>query len=293
MKQPGYAIKDLEVLSGIKMHTIRIWEKRYKLLLPKRTETNIRFYDDEDLKRLLNISLLTKNGYKISKVASWSQAEIQKTVISIAEMNTSESDYIDRFMLLLIEFDNIDFEKLIEEILQKYELEVAFHTILFKLFERIGAYWQAGSIFPSQEHFVSNIIRQKLIVAIDKIKVHDKPDKTILFYLPENEWHEFSLLFYNYMAKKHGFNTIYLGQSVPFSDLKKLHLKKELSYIFISFINPLPKAELEDYLQQVKLIFEKQKVFITGQQIKINAPLLPRNFKIVKDYKEFKKFLGS
>ncbi len=292
MKETGYSIKDLEVLSGIKMHTIRIWEKRYNLLNPHRTDTNIRWYDDEDLKRLLNISLLTKNGFKISKVADWDEDQLRSKVLSISESRTSESDYIDRFMILMVEMDNNGFEKLLNEILTQYDFESAYFNIFFKLFERVGTYWQIGSIFPAQEHFVTSLFRQKLIAAIDKLENTNTKNATMLLYLHEEELHEMSLLFYAYLAKKSGYDIFYLGQSVPFSDLEKINNLKRVDYVFTAFTNAISKEELEDYLVRLKESFPKQKIFITGYQVELDNPALPRNVKTVKDFREFRKYLG-
>jgi len=292
MKETEYSIKDLEVLSGIKMHTIRIWEKRYNLLQPKRTDTNIRTYDDNNLKHLLNISLLTRNGYKISKVAKWDEETIRKTVLGITENKTSESDYIERFMILMVNLDTLGMEKLLKEINERFNFEEAFFHIFFQLFERVGLYWQVGTIFPAQEHFVTNLFRQKLIAAIDQLKVPDTNQPAILFFLPENELHEMSLLFYSFLARKSGFNNFYLGQSVPFDDLVKINSQKKVDFVFTAFVNSILKEDLEDYLVQLKEVFPKQKIFITGYQVQEHSPALPRNVKTIKDYQEFKKYFG-
>ncbi|WP_167604744.1 MerR family transcriptional regulator [Maribellus sediminis] len=293
MKESGYSIKDLEVLSGIKMHTIRIWEKRYSLLNPHRTDTNIRWYDDSDLKRLLNISMLTKNGFKISKIAGWDDAELRDKVLKISEDKSSDSDYLERFMLLMVDMNTQGFEDLIDEILQKNDIEEAFFDVFFALFERVGTYWQVGSIFPAQEHFVTNLFRQKLITAIDQLKVDRKRGSTMLFFTHEEELHEMGLLFYSYLAKKRGFDIFYLGQSVPFDDLQKISELKTIDFAFTAFTNSIPKEELENYLVQLKDCFPKQKIFVTGRQIQIHSPALPRNVKSVKDFREFQKFLGT
>jgi len=293
MKTEGYSIKDLETLSGIKAHTIRIWEKRYNLLIPERTETNIRYYTDEDLRRILNVSLLVKGGYKISKVAQWQESKIKETVLHIASKIKSEETSIDRLMLFMVNFDNIGFINFLNEIQQHYQLEDLIYKVVFPLFERIGTYWQVGSIFPAQEHYVTHIIRQKLIAEIDKIGVNNKRGQTMLFFLPENEMHELSLLYYSYLAHKSGFNVIYLGQFVPFDDLKKLQSHVTVDYVFTAFINSKPKEELEKYLVDLKDLFQKQKIFITGWQVNMHKPELPRNVKTVKDYKEFKKYIGA
>jgi DNA-binding transcriptional MerR regulator len=291
MKTEGYAIKDLEVLSGVKAHTIRIWEKRYGLLAPGRTDTNIRYYSDTDLRRILNVSLLVKNGFKISKVAKWDELQLKQTILKITEKSNSESDYVERLILNMLNFDNIAFYKLADEIIAQKGFEEAVLKVFFVLFERIGTYWQVGSIFPAQEHYVTSIFRQKLIAETDKLGVENRNGSTILFFLPEGELHEMSLLFYSYLAQKNGYNVIYLGQFVPFDDLAKVQLHVKIDHVFTAFINPISKEDLENYLVRLKETFQQQKVFITGWQVQHILPDLPRSVKVVKDYKDFKKYL--
>ncbi len=291
MKESGYSIKDLEILSGVKAHTIRIWEKRYNVLIPKRTDTNIRYYTDHDLRKMLNVSLLVRNGYKISKVAQWDEKKISDTVLKINEQKTSESDYIDQLILLMVNFDNIGFDKLTDEIIAEVGIEEAITKIFFDFFIRIGTFWQVGSIFPAQEHYVSTIFRQKLIAAIDKTGISNTKEATMLFFLPEHEMHEMSLLFYSYLAHKLGYNVIYLGQFVPFEDLSKIQEHVKIDYVFTAFINSILKEDLERYLISLKEIFQKQKIFITGWQLQSHNPNVPRNVKMVKDYHEFEKYL--
>lgn len=291
MKTDGYSIKDLEVLSGIKAHTIRIWEKRYNLLEPNRTDTNIRFYSNDDLRRILNVSLLVRNGHKISKVAVMSNDVVKEKILEITDLKTSEEDYIDRLMLFMLNFDNISFYNLTQEIIEKIGLEDATLKVFFVLFARIGTYWQVGSVFPAQEHYVTSIIRQKVIAEIDKLGMSARNAKTMLFFLPELEMHEMSLLYYSYLARKIGLNVVYLGQFVPFDDLQKIQSHLHIDYVFTAFINSFPKEELEEYLTQLKSTFSEQKIFITGWQLQQNNPALPRNIKIVQDYRDFKRYL--
>lgn len=292
MKAEGYSIKDLEVLSGVKAHTIRIWEKRYKLLIPARTDTNIRYYSDDDLRRILNVSLLVKNGFKISKVSKMNDEQIRTSVISISTRNIAEPDYIDRLVICMLNFDSAGFNRLADEIIEKKGIEDAISKVFFSLFERIGTYWMVGSIFPAQEHFITNIIRQKLIVEIDKLGYESTRDSSILFFLPDGELHEMSLLYYTLLARKMGYNVLYLGQFVPFSDLVKVATHVKIDYVFTAFINGFPKEELEDYLVRLREVFDHQKIFITGWQIQQHVPKLPRLVKIVKDYSEFKKYFS-
>ncbi len=292
MHEVNYSIKDLEVLSGIKAHTIRIWEKRYHLLLPKRTDTNIRYYSNDDLRKILNVSQLVHNGYKISKVAGWNNDRIRETVLEINKSASSESDYIDRLLVHMINFDVDGFSHIINEIIEKFGLEEAVSKILFKLFEGIGTYWQVGTIFPAQEHFVSNIMRQKLIVETANIQTPKSKNATILFFLPEDEYHELSLLFYAYLAQKYGYHVIYLGQTVPFGDLEKMATQVHIDFAFSAFIHSVQKEKLENYLMKVKDLFRQQKVYITGGQIQWHNPKLPSGVKVIKDYRDFKKYLA-
>jgi DNA-binding transcriptional MerR regulator len=291
MKAEGYSIKDLEVLSGVKAHTIRIWEKRYHLLTPARTDTNIRYYNDTDLRRILNVSLLVKSGFKISKVAKWEESMLTKTVLEITEKHTAEPDYVERLILHMLNFDNIGFYKLVNEIIQAKGFEEAMVKVFFVLFERIGTYWQVGSIFPAQEHYVTSILRQKLIAETDKLGIENRNGMNMLFFLPEGELHEMSLLFYAFLARKYGYNVIYLGQFVPFNDLVKVQNHIKIDFVFTAFINPLTKEDLENYLVSVKETFQHQKVFITGWQVRQMLPELPRNVKVIKDYRDFKKYV--
>jgi methanogenic corrinoid protein MtbC1 len=261
------------------------------LLTPFRTDTNIRFYNDIDLKRILNVSLLVNNGYKISKVARFDELRIKESVLEVTRKKSAEPDYIERLILHMLNFDNIGFYNLMDEIIAKKGLEESVTKVFFALFERIGTFWQVGSIFPAQEHYVTSILRQKLLAETDKLVTENPNGMTMLFFLPDGELHEMSLLFYSYLAKKYGYNVIYLGQFVPFDDLMKVQSHIKIDHVFTAFINPLPKEDLENYLVKLKETFHEQKVFITGWQVQHINPELPRTVKVIKDYKDFKKYL--
>jgi methanogenic corrinoid protein MtbC1 len=191
----------------------------------------------------------------------------------------------------MVNFDNRSFYKLTSDVIKEMGLEDAVTKVFFEFFVRVGTYWQVGSVFPAQEHYVTNIFRQKLIAEIEKLGIGENRDATFLFFLPENELHEMSLLFYSYLALKMGYHVIYLGQFVPWEDLEKVQKQVKIDYCFTAFINSVSKEDLENYLVSLKELFGKQKIFITGWQLQLHQPALPRNVKIVKDYKEFKKFL--
>ena len=190
-----YSIKDIEQLSGIKAHTLRIWEQRYNFIKPKRTNTNIRFYDDEDLKLVLNIALLKDNGHKISRICNMPKEELSLEVRRLMEKNLGFPEQIQGLTLCMLELDEDRFEKILSTNILQLGFERTMMNLIYPFFQKIGVLWQTGSISPAQEHFISNLIRQKIMVAIDGQVVHPTDyNKKFLIYLPENEMHEISLL---------------------------------------------------------------------------------------------------
>ncbi|TRX65702.1 MerR family transcriptional regulator [Carboxylicivirga sp. M1479] len=290
-----YSIKDLEKISGIKAHTIRIWERRYNLIEPQRTSTNIRFYNDDDLKRILNVSILNQNGYKISKIAQMSEAQLRERVIDLC-LDTRNTDVqIESLLVAMLEMDEGKFTHVLTNSIIKLGFESTVETILFPFLDRIGILWQAGTINPAQEHFISNLIRQKLIVAIDNEMQNfiPKADKNIVFFLPENELHEIGLLFYSLIARKEGFNVVYLGAAVPIEDLKEVVDVRHADALFTSFVAARKKEELETLMDEIAKSISGIPVFVMGLQIKEVQPAIPKHFKIVTSSQEFKKQLSS
>jgi MerR family transcriptional regulator, light-induced transcriptional regulator len=286
-----YSIKDLEVLSGVKAHTIRIWEKRYRLLVPDRTGTNIRYYSDDDLRKIINISLLVKNNYKISRIAAWDTQKIQEEILSLSKRENHEPDHIEQLISFLISFDNQKFLQLINDIISSKGIERAYPEVFFRLLEKVGMYWHAGVLYPAQEHFVFNIFRQKLLAETEKITNSDPGTPVVLFYLHENEMHELSLLYYAYIVHKIGFNTIYLGPQVPFHDLERLKQSARVDHVFTAFINPMPPDTLNEYLHKLSRLFDRQSVFITGLQVQKLEYDLPANLKVIREVEQLKAAL--
>lgn len=290
-----YSIKDLEKISGIKAHTIRIWERRYNLIVPERTATNIRFYNDNDLKRILNVSILNQNGYKISKIAQMDDAQLRDRVIDLC-LDTRNTDVqIESLLVAMLELDESKFSNVLTNSIIKLGFESTVETILFPFLDRIGILWQAGTINPAQEHFISNLIRQKLIVAIDNEMQNfiPKADKNIIFFLPENELHEIGLLFYSLIARKEGYNAVYLGASVPINDLKVVVNVRNADALFTSIVSAIKKEEIEALMLDIKNAIPALPVFVMGLQIKELSPVLPEKFQIISTSQEFKEKLGS
>ena len=291
MRERVYYIKDLEILAGIKAHTIRIWEKRYNLLDPDRTDTNIRLYSDNDLRRLLNVACLVNHGYRISKVCTWDETTMANEILKLQKANPDVGTFLDRMTVHMVNFDGFAFTSLTEEIIRIYGFDEAVMKVFFPFFEKIGVFWQIGSIFPAQEHFISNLFRQKLIVEIDKIGTGNPDQDIMLFYLHENEMHELSLLYYSYRALKKGYRVYYIGQNVPIDDLKLLGRIEKIRYVFTVFINSIEKTDLEQYLVDIKEIFPDRKFFISGLQLKQHKPRIPSGFTVIGTYKDFESLV--
>jgi len=287
-----FSIKDLENLTGIKAHTIRIWEKRYNLLAPKRTETNIRYYDLASFQKMLNVSYLNNNGYKISKIATLNSKEISDLVRKIAAENNLESHAINSFKLSMLNFDQVLFYNTYESLLRDKSFEDVFYDIFIPLLTEIGLLWQTDTITPAHEHFLTTLIRQKLLINIELIQVDAKPksQKTFVLYLPDNEIHELGLMFLNYQIVSHNYNCIFLGQSVPLESLSDI-LDYYDDLIFLSYFTIKPvKEEIEDYIKDFdKLILKKSNAefWILGQMLNsLDLDNLPEKIKPFKSIKE-------
>jgi len=268
----SYSIKDLERISGIKAHTIRIWEQRYNIISPNRTETNIRHYSDKDLKSILNISILNNSGYKISKIAQMTKDEITASVLEITGTNFDANIQIDNLLIAMSEMDEDRFEKFLSANILRNGFEKTFLEIVHPFMAKVGILWITNSINPAQEHFISHLIRQKLIAAIDGIPYNSNSQKgKCLLYLPENELHEFNLLFANLLLKKQGFKTIYLGQSVPYEDIKMVCDLHHPKYILTVITSTFADMSIADYLEKLCNDFPKQKVLVSGYQLLNNG----------------------
>jgi len=251
-----YAIKELEHLSGIKAHTIRIWEQRYNLLEPERTETNIRLYSDADLKTLLNVSFLNSHGMKISKIAKMAPEELHKAVLKLGESEQQTVFQVDTLLAAMIEFDEAKFDKALTTPILQYGFEQAMLNVVYPFLEKIGILWQTSNIHPAHEHFVSNLIRQKLLVAIDGQSLHRSPNATrLLLFLPEGEFHELALLFINFLARARGYYVMYLGQSLPLSDLVEVAEKVTPDFIISVFTSAPERDQVQHYINTLAQSF--------------------------------------
>ncbi|SEF82828.1 MerR family transcriptional regulator [Algoriphagus boritolerans] len=287
-----YSIKDLEQLSGIKAHTLRIWEQRYNLLNPKRTDTNIRFYDDNDLKLILNVALLNDNGYKISKIASMNQEEMRAEVMKLTDRTLTHDDQIHALTICMIEMDEERFDKVLSTNILKLGFEQTMMNIVYPFMSKIGVLWQTGAINPAHEHFISNLVRQKLIVAIDGQVVSSEGKKFLLF-LPEGELHEISLLFASYLIKSKGNKVIYLGQNTPNEDLLAVYKIHQPDFM-LTVITTSPSSEnAQDYLNLLAKRFSETQILVTGYQVIGQDLVMPSNVKLMNYIRDIKELLDE
>lgn len=266
-----FSIKDLENLSGIKAHTIRIWEKRYDILQPMRTDTNIRLYDLASLQKLLNITLLHDYGYKISKIATYPQDKIPSLVREIISSKTAKSHAISEFKMAMMNFDQELFFNTYNWLIAEKSFKEVFHQVFIPLMNELGLLWQSDTITPAHEHFISYLIKQKLLINTEKLQIlkQTKFDKVFVLSLPMNEIHELGLMYLNYEILLHGYKTIYLGESMPIDNLKDL--KKHFnSIIFVSYMTVQPERDILDgYIQKMsnELLDDSTELWYAGRLV--------------------------
>ena len=286
-----YSIKDLEQLSGIKAHTLRIWEQRYELLRPKRTSTNIRYYDDEDLKLILNVAMLNENGFKISKIAAMESDSMLREVLRLGETSKSHGDQIYSLTLSMIEMDEDRFGRTLSFCIRNLGIEQTMFNVIYPFMSKIGILWQIGSITPAQEHFISNLIRQKLIVAIDSLEKVTGGKKFLLF-LPDGEMHEISLLFACYMIKANGHQVIYLGQSTPFDDLNAVYKLLQPDFLFTVITSSAGAEFAQEYLEKLSDQFPQAQILATGYQVVGKDLTFPSNVRELTNLRDIRAALG-
>lgn len=286
-----YSIKDLERLSGIKAHTLRIWEQRYGILSPERSDTNIRTYNEEDLKKVLNISILNNKGYKISKIANLGEILIREKVLEVTETSPDAIIQIDSLVLAMVEMDEERFEKSLSYNILRQGFDNTVQDIVFPFLQKVGILWQTNSINPAQEHFISNLIRQKLIVAIDAANQKvDPAAPKVLLYLPDQELHEISLLFANYTLKSKGLKTIYLGQSVPHENLNSVFQLHRPTYMVSVLTCPLLGSTPKEYIDRLASEFPDTQILLSGFQVLSSQFPLPDNVKTFVDMQELSSY---
>ena len=289
-----FTIKDLENLSGIKAHTIRIWEQRYSFLKPQRTATNIRYYSNLELKMLLNISLLNKYGYKISHINRMSNDELREKTLTLTNAQAQQERIVNELIQHMIDVELDGFEKVLDQYIQLRGVEKTITYIIFPFLERIGILWLTDHINPAQEHLITNIIRQKLIVGIDNTVTPFSLKTKMLLFLPENEHHELGLLFLQYMLKSRGVKVIYLGANVPLKDLEYVVELKKPDYVYTHLTTVIKEFNFDKFINNLKLRLPQQQIIISGLMAQTyEKKSVPSNFRFLKTFSEVNEFLAA
>ncbi len=283
----------MEQLSGIKAHTIRMWEKRYKLISPNRTQTNIRYYTDDDLRFLLNVGLLNRNGIKISKIAKMTEEEISEKVAAISEVNPEHGTQLDALTISMIEMDQYKFNRIVSTNIKQLGLEKTMIDVINPFLSKLTVLWLTGSINPVQVHFITYLIRQKIIVAIDKIPVKPLNDrKKFLLYLPEGEIQELILLFAHYLLRMRDNIVIYLGQNIPLEELNALKKIHQPHYIY-TILSPSLKEPVQGYINRLSEIFPDTHILLSGYQAAQEDIQLPEHARLLETLSETIEFLDQ
>lgn len=288
-----FTIKDLENLSGIKAHTLRIWEQRYSFLKPSRTFTNIRYYSNEELKTILNIALLNKYGYKISHIDKMNAAEIGEKILSLSQSEAQQERIVNDMIRHMVDMNIEAFESTLTTYILARGIERTITQIIFPFMEKIGVLWVTNHINPAQEHLVTNIIRQKLLVGIDGVSALFKIQKSVLLFLPEGEYHELGLLFMYFMLKSRGVTVYYLGSNVPLSDIDYVVKLKKPDYIYTHLTTVGQNFNFNKFLLAIGKKFSHMPVIISGLithtiEKKIHPPII---FK--KSFAEAMEFVST
>ncbi|HVU56149.1 MAG TPA: MerR family transcriptional regulator [Puia sp.] len=288
-----FTIKDLENLSGIKAHTIRIWEQRYSFLKPCRTETNIRYYCSEELKTILNISLLNKYGYKISHIDKMSEQELRSKIISLSDTEARQERLVNELIAHMVDLNVERLEQVLDNYILLHGIDRAITQIIFPFLNRIGILWITNHIHPAQEHLVSNIIRQKLLVGIEGAMPVRQVKRTLLLFLPEGEYHELGLLYVHYLLRSHGARVLYLGADMPLRDLEFVSKYKTPDYLYTHLTGIAGNFSLEKFISQMGQRIPDVPLVISGQLARNHNKKVPPGVNFKRSLSEVLEFVAS
>lgn len=281
-----FTIKDLENLSGIKAHTIRIWEQRYHLLNPQRTKTNIRSYTNVELKAILNIALLNKYGYKISRIDKMTPEEMNQKIAMLSQAEALQEKLINDLIGAMIDMNMDQFEMLLDDHIRAKGIEKAILRTIFPFLEKVGILWVTNHVNPAQEHLATNIIRQKLIMGIEGIRNVPDAKNQVLLFLPEGEYHEVGLLFVYYLLKSRGYKVFYLGANVPLRDVEFTANAKQVATIYTHLTSVAQSFNFEKFLINAHNRMPDRNILISGLLAQQYAKKVPPSIHIKKSLGE-------
>lgn len=289
-----FSISQLSQFTGIKSHTIRIWEQRYNALKPERSEGNTRYYDDSQLRRLLNIVSLLEKGYKVSQICPMTDQDLFTIIQGSKQTNSNDTPeyYVNQLITAGMSFDLVHFEYILSLSISSYGIREAYKKVMYPVMNRIGLLWSSDVITTVSEHFISNIFNQKLSVAIDSLDIADAKKETWLLLLPENEFHDLPLLYACYLIRLSGRRVIYLGSNVPLKSLKLAVLETKPDNILMFFVHfDLPEKIQKD-IDSINTYFSGDKIFLAGNQKLIKSINYPHNAEFLKSVSDIERVLG-
>ena len=287
----SYTIKDLEKISGIKAHTIRIWEQRYNFLQPQRTETNIRSYSAEELKVILNVSLLNKYGFKISHIDKMSSEQMEEKIMALNQLDAQKERVVNALIKEMVSLNMVAFERQLDLYIGQKGIEKAINEIIFPYLERVGILWVTNHINPAQEHLATNIVRQKIILGIERLTPLLNYSKRIVLFLPEGEYHELGLLYVHFLLKQKGIYVDYLGTNVPMVDLKYLTEFKKVDYLYCHITMPAKNFKLDKFFTNLSTINPQIPIILSGQLIQEYKGKISSNIHLKRSLSETISFL--
>ena len=289
----SFTIKDIENLTGIKAHTIRIWEQRYSFIKPQRSNTNIRYYTNEDLRTILNIALLNKHGYKISHINNMSDSEKNDKILELNQAEAIQDRIINDMIKCMIDLDTVTFELIVDNYIITKGIEKCIINIIFPFLEKIGLLWSTSHINPAQEHIFSNIIRQKIIVGIENTNSFLKSKLSVLMFLPESEHHEIGLLFMHYILKSRGIEVTYLGSNIPLKDVQFVANYKKPHLLYTHLTCLTASFNITKYLQRLRTAIPQISILISGRLIQHYQNDNNQHLHFAKDFQETVSFITS
>jgi DNA-binding transcriptional MerR regulator len=287
----SYTIKDLEKISGIKAHTIRIWEQRYNFLQPQRTETNIRSYSADELKVILNVSLLNKYGFKISHIDKMSSEQMEEKIMSLSQLDAQKERVVNALIKEMVSLNMVAFERQLDLYIGQKGIEKTINEIIFPYLERVGILWVTNHINPAQEHLATNIVRQKIILGIERLTPLLTYTKRIVLFLPEGEYHELGLLYVHFLLKQKGIYVDYLGTNVPMVDLKYLTENKKVDFLYCHITMPARNFKLDKFFTNLATINQQIPIILSGLMIQEYKGKISPNIHLKRSLSETIAFL--
>ena len=285
MKQVNrFSISDIAAITGIKSATLRIWEQRYNIIHAKRTVTNIRYYDDFDLRIFLNIACLIESGVKISEIAGLTESEIAEKIQALKITNDQSAVIVQQLIAHTLNLNENQFKIIIQDCIQEFGAEETMLQFIYPFLNRIGVLWQTGLIGPAHEHFASSLIKQRLIVAIDELPIPENDEhNNFLLFLPEGEFHEIALLLSQFIVRSKGFPSLYLGQNLPIPYVQEVAQSYQPKYILTVFTADLGLEPLAEKMRQMLESFPDATVLIAGAAISAHKPFVqPRCIPLIE-----------